>query len=209
MQTKLLIYIASAFIGYFLGSISPGIILSRNFANIDIRNFGSKNSGATNVLRVLGPHLGLLVFFFDILKAVVACFISQLIANEYTPYAAIVASIFIVLGHNWPIYYGFKGGKGVASSIACAIYLFPLEGLIAGCICLLIIYALKYVSVGSMSMLISFFIIILITQHDIVYYIWAFLLMILCLYRHKSNIQRLIKGKENKLGQKKQINKGE
>ncbi len=210
---RILLYLLVAVIGYLIGSLSPGILLTKKTANIDIRDYGSKNSGATNVLRVMGPYLGITVFVLDILKAVIACIIGKAILGAYNPYFAqnggMIAGLFTVIGHNWTLYHNFKGGKGVASSAAVIIWMFPIEGIIAVVLCLAIIAITKFVSLGSMSMLVTFTIIIFIKYAtvNLYYCLWAFLLMAMCLYRHRTNIKRLLSGTENKLGQSTKVNK--
>ncbi|NMD38109.1 MAG: glycerol-3-phosphate 1-O-acyltransferase PlsY [Christensenellaceae bacterium] len=214
MTTKeFFLYLLAAAIGYLLGSLSPGIALTKKSANIDIRDYGSKNSGATNVLRVMGPYLGIAVFLLDILKAVVACIVGKALFGNYDPSLAqnggMMAGIFTVIGHNWTLYHNFKGGKGVASSAAAIVWMFPTEGLIAVAICIALIAITKFVSLGSISLFISFTVIMCIKHISInwQYCLWAFLLMVMGLYRHRSNIQRLLNGTENKLGQRTKINK--
>ncbi|MDY5731500.1 MAG: glycerol-3-phosphate 1-O-acyltransferase PlsY [Eubacteriales bacterium] len=205
---NILLFLLTAILAYCIGSFSPGILYAKKKANIDIRQHGSKSTGATNVLRVLGMKASGFVFVLDVLKAVLACAIGKLLLYSVNPalalYGGIVGGLFVVVGHNWPVYYGFKGGKGVACSVGLMLFLFPLHGLISIVLCLIVIAATRYVSLGSMCMLISFALGIAISYcYEPLLVAWAALLAVLNVFQHRSNIQRLLTGKENKLGKKK------
>ncbi len=187
-------YILCAVIAYLIGSISTGVLLSKPKGQ-DIRTQGSKNSGATNALRVMGLKIGLLTFIGDCVKAIIAVLLGKWIGGEY---GALLAGLFVVLGHNWPVFFNFKGGKGISCSCAVMVILFPLQGLIACAICALIIYLTKYVSLGSMAMLTVFALMLLFIKPFFPYGIWAILIAALGIYRHKANIGRLLSGTENK-----------
>lgn len=208
INTSFILYIFIAIISYLIASFSPGIIIARSTKNIDLRDYGSKSTGATNALRVMGLPIGLMVFIIDVIKSLLACFIAGHIISYYNAdlkiYASMLASIFAVLGHNWPIYYNFKGGKGVAVSIAACIYIFPLYGLIAGVICIITIALSRYVSLGSMIYMLSFTIIIMFNYvcQNTLYCLWSIILLILLVFQHRANIKRLIAGTENKLGKR-------
>ena len=121
MNILLTIVIAAA--AYLLGCISTGTIIS-NKQGVNIRNAGSKNTGASNVLRVLGLKAGVITFLGDFFKAALACLIGQLLlpsAYGVEGFGRIIAGLFVILGHNWPVFYGFKGGKGVACAVAAAV----------------------------------------------------------------------------------------
>ncbi len=186
-----------AIIGYALGSVCVGLILSKQFWKKDVRDYGSKSAGATNVLRNMGFRFGLLTFLGDLLKVAIACWIGLAILGRP---GGMVAGLFAVLGHNWPIYYKFRGGKGVAGSLGAMLVLFPIPALIAMGAALLVILVTKYVSLGSMTLLTVFAVIVSIQnwgQWGVV--LWAVFLAVLCIYRHKGNIKRLREGTENKL----------
>ena len=195
-------YILSGVIAYCLGSISSGILVSKKAHGPDLRSVGSKNTGASNVLRTMGWKYGLLTFTGDCLKAILACWIGELITGSH--HAALVCGICVIIGHNWPLFFEFKGGKGVASSCGVMIFCFPVPALISYVIAILVIALTKYISLGSMCMLTSYAILVsLFYSHGSWQIIlWAFVLAILCIIRHRTNIQRLIHGTENKFGQK-------
>ena len=196
-MTNALLFVLVAVISYLIGSVCVGVILSVQFWKKDVRNYGSKSAGATNVLRNMGFLFGLLTFLGDLLKVAIACWIGMAIIGRT---GGMVAGIFAVLGHNWPIYYKFKGGKGVAGSLGAMLVMFPLPAVFSMLAAIGIIAITKFVSVGSMTLL-SVFAIILTVQYwgqwGIV--LWAWFLAGLCIYRHKANIQRLKIGSENKL----------
>ncbi len=191
-------YFLCAVIAYLLGSISTGILISKNSGH-NLREEGSRNTGASNALRVMGLKGGALTFLGDFLKALIAVLIGKALAGME---GGMIAGLFAVLGHNWPVFFGFKGGKGIACSAAVLTTLFPLEGWIAGGLCLLVIYIWRYISVGSLTMLASFALIMLFTQPFWPVGVWALTLLTLGIYRHRSNLERLKNGTENKIGQK-------
>ncbi|MBR6186742.1 MAG: glycerol-3-phosphate 1-O-acyltransferase PlsY [Clostridia bacterium] len=191
-------YLLIALIAYLLGSISTGILVSRNSGH-NLREEGSHNTGASNALRVLGLKGGAMVFLGDFLKALIAVLIGKWIGGLN---GGMIAGLCVVLGHNWPVFFGFKGGKGIACSAAVLTTLFPLQGWIAAALCLLVIYIWRYISVGSLTMLASFALLIMFTQPFWPTAVWALALLALGVYRHRSNLERLKNGTENKIGQK-------
>ncbi len=192
-------YIACAVIAYLLGSISSGILLTRG-TGTDIRKEGSGNTGASNALRVFGLRTGLITFICDVLKAAAAVLIGKALAGEY---GGMIGGLFAIIGHNWPVFFGFKGGKGIACSCAVVLLNFPIPGLIAILICIAAIALTKYISVGSMLLLTSYAIILCVTKPFWPYGVWAVILAIMAIARHHANIKRLLNGTENKLSFKK------
>ena len=153
---EILFSLLIAILSYLLGCFSTGITISRA-QGVDIRSKGSKNTGASNVLRVLGLKSGLVTFVGDFLKAALAVLIGHLLLPGETfgvmDFGKMLGGLFAVLGHNWPVFYGFKGGKGVACSAAVVFFVSPLWGIIAIVICLLVIAITRYISLGSMTLL--------------------------------------------------------
>ena len=141
-------YIICAVLAYLLGSISSGILLTRG-TGTDIRKEGSGNTGASNALRVFGMRVGLITFICDVLKAVAAVLIGMALAGEY---GGMIGGLFVIIGHNWPVFYGFKGGKGVACSVAVIVFVDPLWGIISVLLCIGVIALTRYISLGSMTM---------------------------------------------------------
>ena len=202
----ILLSAAVAVIGYLLGCISTGLIISRG-SGVNIREVGSKNTGATNVLRVLGLRKGLVTFVGDFAKAIAACLIGDLILPGATfgvpGFGMMLGGLCVVLGHNWPVFYGFRGGKGVACSAAVVLYVNPLLGGISIALCLLVIALTRYISLGSLTMLASFLVLMCCKfWGQWVPCVFAATLFVLAAVRHRANIGRLLKGTENKLGAK-------
>lgn len=207
MITEFLIMVIIALISYFIGSISTAILVGKILGGDDIRNHGSGNAGATNALRTYGKAAAAYVTLGDCLKTAVCCVIG-IIAAHITPLGAenvklsiYAAGVGAVLGHNFPIYFGFKGGKGILVSITAFIFANPLVGTIVLLICLAVIAVTKYVSLGSILGAVLFIIYAIIFRHsDIAYVIFAFTLSSVALFKHRANISRLIHGTERKIG---------
>ncbi|HHT15402.1 MAG TPA: glycerol-3-phosphate 1-O-acyltransferase PlsY [Clostridiales bacterium] len=186
-------------IGYFLGSLSAGLMLTRN-TGVDIRKQGSSNIGATNVLRLLGAKMGVLTFLGDFAKGLVACTLGYLIAGRN---GAAFAGIFAVLGHNWPVFYDFRGGKGIATSTAVLLFLFPVPTLINFAIAVAVALISRYVSLASLSLISLSLINTIVSRPFFPDILTALILCVLGYWRHRANIERLISGTESKLFQNK------
>lgn len=199
--------LAVIIISYVLGNFATSYILGKMYKNIDIRKHGSGNAGATNALRVLGKKLAAVTFLIDALKGVLAVIIGGLILGET---GRLIAGIFVVIGHNWPVVLKFKGGKGIASTIGVVISINYQVALICIIIGLIIVIKTKYVSLGSVTAmsLLPIITIIINRPFDLHFLIFTLLLSIMAILRHKSNIRRLINGNESKIGQK-HANRGE
>lgn len=194
-------YIAIAVISYLLGSISFGMVVSKAAGGPNLREVGSKNTGATNVLRVMGVKVGLLVFVLDILKALVACIIGRVWMGLD---GAMVAGLAVVIGHNWPCFFQFKGGKGVASTLAVMLMTFPVPAVICYVVAIALIAVTKYVSLGSITLAALFaLMVIILNWGDWLIIGWVLVIAGLLIWRHHANIGRLIHGTENKLGARK------
>lgn len=190
-----------AIVSYLIGCFSAAYVISRITSEIDIREHGSGNSGSTNVLRVLGKKAALYTLVCDLLKGVLASYIGKYIGGDI---GQVVAGVFVVVGHNWPVFLDFKGGKGVATSIGILLTINFKITLVCLIIWLLIVIVTNYVSLASISFLLSFPIIYYIIFRDIIsekyeYLILGVILFLLGVLRHKENIKRLISGTENKL----------
>lgn len=194
-------YIVIAVISYLLGSISFGMVVSKAAGGPNLREVGSKNTGATNVLRVMGVKVGLLVFVLDILKALVACIIGRVWMGLD---GAMVAGLAVVIGHNWPCFFQFKGGKGVASTLAVMLMTFPVPAVFCYVVAIALIAVTKYVSLGSITLAALFaLMVIILNWGDLLIIGWVLVIAGLLIWRHHANIGRLIHGTENKLGAKK------
>ncbi|EGL35886.1 acyl-phosphate glycerol 3-phosphate acyltransferase [Parvimonas sp. oral taxon 110 str. F0139] len=189
-------------IAYFLGNISGGMIFGKLLFNKDIRDYGSKNAGTTNALRVFGIKAGALTFIVDLLKSILACFIGMKLLGLN---GVLLAGIFVVIGHNWPVFLNFKGGKGIASSFGFIIFLDYKIAIVAIILFITIVVLTKYISLGSIltTTLVLPISYIFFKYRNIYVLLTFFLLASLSIYRHKSNIVRLINGNENKINFKK------
>ena len=208
--------ILSFVLAYLLGSVNTSVIVGKS-KGIDIRKKGSGNAGMTNTLRVVGKGAAVLVFVFDFLKTIIALLLAVFIGKMLVPeskeaatYMKYVAGFGAVLGHNFPIYFGFKGGKGIVCSIAVILFLDWRIGAIIATVCILIMIITKYVSLGSVIGAIIYPIFVIafnpdFSQKTVPYYLaMSVVISLLALYRHRANISRLLKGTESKLGQKKE-----
>ncbi|MCT4598743.1 MAG: glycerol-3-phosphate 1-O-acyltransferase PlsY [Vallitalea sp.] len=194
--------IASLIIGYVVGCFQSAYIVSRRRKHIDIRDYGSGNAGTTNVIRVIGWKAGTVTFIMDICKAVIGVYIATLLFDDIL--MGYFAGVGVVIGHNWPVILGFRGGKGIASTIGLLLMVDIRIGLIVAGIMALVIFISKYVSLGSILMSISIPILMAIFHLDeILYVVLGVVLMVSALYNHRANIKRLLNGTENKLGHKK------
>lgn len=186
---------------YFTAAIPFGLLLAKYFAKTDIRKHGSGNIGATNVARVIGKKLGLMTLLLDGLKGALMVIIARFAfhnVNNLHGFLVIVASL-AVLAHIFPIYLNFKGGKGVATSLAVLIALdFPI-GFLAICFWILTYIAFRISSVASLVAILSSAISSLAFDTPVSQLIFCWFLFFLILYRHKENLLRLISGEENKV----------
>lgn len=186
-------------ISYLLGSVSFSILIARWLMKIDIRHHGSGNAGATNTLRVLGKGPGIAVFLLDIAKGVVAVLLGVWLGGD-SDWVPVLCGLAAIAGHNWPIYFRFKGGKGIASTVGVMATLCFVPVLIAGLIAILIIAITRYVSLGSMLLVVLVPIILAIGGWSAPYIWGAVIIAVLAIARHRKNIVKLLNGTENKLG---------
>ena len=208
-------YIIVAIIAYLIGSINFSIIISKKVAGFDVRQKGSGNAGTTNVLRSVGKKAALITLICDILKGVVAIGIALLVGNivQNVDKALLVqlAGIFVVVGHTFPIFFGFKGGKGIATSLGILLMTNWQIGLICLVFALVLMAITRMVSVGSIAAAILFpVLVIFIDQNYIVpdannwkYLIFSIVLCLIVLFNHRENIKRIMNGTENRVSFKK------
>ncbi|NLZ52662.1 MAG: glycerol-3-phosphate 1-O-acyltransferase PlsY [Thermoanaerobacteraceae bacterium] len=186
-------------VSYLVGSISFAYFICRKFYATDIRQYGSGNPGSTNVLRVLGTKPALIVFMADLLKGLITVSIGRLVGGENL---ALLSAVAVVVGHDWSIFLNFKGGKGIATSFGVIIGLFPKVAPVLLIIGISVIYISRYVSLGSISSAIMLPILLILFKYPVKHIIFGLILGIIAVYRHRDNLERLLAGKENKLGQK-------
>lgn len=191
-----MINILIVLIAYFLGNISGSLIFGKILYGIDIRNMGSGNAGATNATRSVGKKFGAIVLLVDLLKAVIAVCIGILLNGKD---GGLLAGLFTVIGHDFPIIYGFKGGKGIASSAGVILILdYRIFLILLGMFIVLLVLT-KFVSIASISASVGISILTAIFHNDEPKFIFTMILLsIFAVYRHKSNISNLINGTESK-----------
>lgn len=186
-------------LSYFIGSVSTAYIIVKLMKGIDIRTVGSKNAGATNVQRVLGTWPALLVFALDMLKGILAVFIGRLTGG---PTAALWCGIAAVVGHNWPLFFGLRGGKGTATTLGVLWAVMPNIAFVVTLVGILVIAITRYVSLGSILGAPLLLIMVILTGKSWSYIFFALILMSMTLYRHRENIVRLLEKRESRLGQR-------
>ncbi|MGE4282643.1 MAG: glycerol-3-phosphate 1-O-acyltransferase PlsY [Clostridia bacterium] len=192
--------VLAAMTAYLLGSVNSSILVGRLWANIDIRKHGSGNAGATNILRTLGKAAAVVVLLGDVLKGILGVIVGNYFGGEI---GALAAGIACVVGHNYPIYFGFKGGKGILTSAAVIFMIHWKIGLILLLGVILIIAFTRYVSLGSVIGASLYPVVVFILDNKgIEYILFAFCIAFLAVYRHQANIKRLLEGTESKIGSK-------
>ena len=213
----LTICILIAIIAYLIGSINFSVILSKKMAGFDVRQKGSGNAGTTNMLRSVGKKAAAITLICDILKGVVSIGIAILVGYLFNAQnksiLVQIAAIAVVIGHTFPIFFGFKGGKGVATSLGVLIMTNWQIGLICLVFALVLMVLTKMVSLGSCAAAVLFPVLTLFinTNYTVlsegksgkVYLIYSILLAVIVLFNHRSNIKRILNGTENKVGSKK------
>ncbi len=188
--------------GYLLGSVSFSILMAKWLKNIDIRQHGSGNAGATNTLRVLGKGPALAVFLLDIAKGIIAVLIGWW-AGDGEDWIPVLCGLAAILGHNWPIFFRFRGGKGIATTIGAVAMLMFWPALAAGILGILTIAFTRYVSLGSLVFAVLLPISTAVFGAQLPYIWGAAAVCVLAVWRHRKNIVKLLNGTENKLGGKK------
>ena len=217
----LTICILIAIIAYLIGSINFSVILSKKMAGFDVRQKGSGNAGTTNMLRSVGKKAAAITLICDILKGVVSIGIAILVGYLFNAQnksiLVQIAAIAVVIGHTFPIFFGFKGGKGVATSLGVLIMTNWQIGLICLAIAIIIMAITKMVSLGSCMAAIAFPLLTYfaanifenayIVKEGSSYFVYSIILAVIVLFNHRSNIKRIITGKENKLSFEKERTK--
>lgn len=213
----MIVYIIIALIAYAIGSINFSVIISKKVAGFDVREKGSGNAGSTNMLRSVGKKAAAITLVCDILKGVVSIAIAvalgNIISDTNRELLVQIAGIAVVIGHTFPIFFGFKGGKGVATSLGVLLISNWQIGLICLVFALVLMALTRIVSLGSCGAAVLYPVLTLfINQHYTVltegkdgksYLIYSIILAVIVLYNHRSNIKRLLNGTENKLSFKK------
>ena len=206
-------YIIVGIVAYLIGSISFSVIFSKKMAGFDVREKGSGNAGATNMLRSVGKKSAVLTLLCDALKGVVAIIFAIIvgaIAKESDEALLVqIAGILVVVGHTYPVFFGFKGGKGVATALGVLLITNWKIGLICLVFALVIMALTRIVSAGSVVAAVLFPVLVLFmhTNYTISegssYFVYSIILAVIVLFNHRSNIKRILSGTENKLSFKK------
>ena len=201
------VYVLVGLVAYLVGSVSFAIIFSKKFAGFDVREKGSKNAGSTNVLRTVGKKAAALTLICDILKGVVAVLIAilahkiwQEADGEVLKY---LAGLLVIIGHTFPVFYGFRGGKGVATALGVLLMVNPQIGTICLVFALIIMIATRWVSLGSIMAAILFPLLTVFMIENFYAKVISVLIGLLVIFNHRANIKRLKEGTENKLSFKK------
>lgn len=195
-------FVAVIFLGYLIGAIPFGLVVGKLAQGVDVREYGSGKMGATNVLRILGAKVGVLVFAADLAKGAVAVLLSRAILDTHA--AAVGAATAAIVGHNWPVYIRFWGGRGVTTALGGLFALAPLVGV--GCLGIggIVIAWSRYVSLGSMAGALSGGIImtplVALDRQPVEFLVYALIASSLIVFQHRDNISRLRSGTERKLG---------
>lgn len=202
-MVAVLVFVVSVILGYLIGSFPTSFLLAKATKGIDIRQVGSGNAGATNVLRSVGKLPALITLIVDVAKGV---FVVTFIANYFYVYLPDIdydfyrsfLGLIAVCGHIWPIWLGFKGGKGVATTLGVALGLAPIVLLPSAFIWLVIFFTTHYVSLASILAMVAFPMIAIAFGQPLYLILVSAVICSISIFKHRENITRLLKGQENK-----------
>lgn len=189
--------VLAAIIAYFLGSISFSLLFSKHFKHDDVRAHGSGNPGTTNMLRTYGWKFGLATLACDVLKGVLAALIGLWLAGRDGMF---LAAVMVVVGHNYSCFLKFRGGKGIAAAIGAYLVMQPVPSLWIIAACLVLVFITRIMSVGTIVGMVASAVVTLCISGG--YWPWntaSIIIAVLTVFAHRSNIQRLLRGEENKL----------
>ncbi len=205
-------YLLVALGSCLFGSINYSVIFSRLLKKADVRDYGSGNPGTTNMFRVFGLRMGALTFVFDCLKGVISCLVARLVFGNATEQAiataGYIAGLFAVIGHVFPVYYGFKGGKGVATGMGVMFVMQPIVMLCVMPVALIIIVATDRMSIMSILMCLFYIVwawAVILPQSGALCAILVTTLFLVVLFAHRHNISRLLRGRELPTGVRKAL----
>ena len=207
-------YIIMFIVAYLIGSVNFSVLISKKMAGFDVREKGSGNAGATNVLRTVGKKAAILTLCCDILKGVatvvIACVVGKIVKEINPAILVELAALGVVIGHTFPVFFGFKGGKGVATSLGIILIINWQIGLACLIFALVLMAITRMVSLGSISAAVLFAVLTLLLhenyitgEYDWTYIIFGILLASFVIFNHRTNLKRIISGTENKLSFKK------
>jgi len=200
------LYVAVALIGYLLGSIPFGLLISRRSTKTDIRQVGSGKTGTTNVLRAAGKKAAALALVLDIAKGALAVIFARLIFGDDYQSAQVLAALSAIAGHSWPVFVKFKGGRGVATFLGGLLAICWPAAIFGGLVIIIVAGSTRYMSLGSTIGAIATFVMLIplhiLKFYPIEYLIYTLIGAIFIIVMHRDNISRLLAGTERKLGEK-------
>ena len=183
-------------LAYLIGSIPMGLIFGKLIWKKDLRRFGSRNIGATNAWRIIGKKAGFLIFFLDFLKGEVGALLGAVLIG--TPAAMVLGGFFAIIGHIFPLFIGFKGGKGVATGLGVLAILMPKVTAIVFIVWLVLVLLTRYVSIGSVVAAVLAPILAACFKAPAEFFAFALAAAVIIVWRHRDNIKRLKEGRENR-----------
>jgi len=190
-------YLITILASYLLGSIPSGLLIGKWLRGVDIRQLGSKNIGATNAFRILGPWPAFWVFFLDALKGMAGVYLGQILIGETL--GLLAGGIAAIAGHNWSLFLGFKGGRGVATGLGVILILAPKVTLIVFLVWVAIVYFTRYVSLGSIIAAVLTPICMWFFDVKTEILIFGIFAAAFVIVKHRPNIERLLRGEELKV----------
>jgi glycerol-3-phosphate acyltransferase PlsY len=188
---------------YLLGSISFGYLIAKTLKGVDIRKFGSGNAGATNISRLMGFKFAIIVLILDAFKGLLAIIIPSYLGSE--TWVTLLCGLAVIIGHNWPVFFAFKGGRGAATTLGVFLGLAPIPTLVVFCLFIAIILISRYVSLGTIVAAVLIPLTMYLLSYPLNYFIFGLSVCFILLWRHYPNIKRLLQGRESKLGDKVKI----
>ena len=207
-----LMFIGVIILGYLIGAIPFGVIAGRVTRGIDVRDYGSGSMGMTNVLRTAGKKAGAFVFAADLVKGAAAVGLAWAIfasTPDMFAWGLMAGGVAAVIGHNWPVYIGFRGGRGVSTSFGALLVISWPVALICCAIFVSVVALSRYVSLGSIlagfAMLAVMIAFVLFDLEPFAYLVFGLIVVPIIIFRHRGNIQRLLSGTERKIGQRTEI----
>ncbi|MDI6871291.1 MAG: glycerol-3-phosphate 1-O-acyltransferase PlsY [Bacillota bacterium] len=204
MTSQWISVLGAVIASYFLGDILFAYVVGRFLYGVDVRQYGSHNLGGTNVFRTLGPLAALLVVVGDVSKGAVAVWLGR-VASGGDPFVQLLCGIAVIAGHNWPLALGFRGGRGIGTSLGVLLGLMPKAAAAPALTFVLTVALTRYVSLGSILAAVVFPPTVYWLGYPRLYLAGSLVLSAFALYRHIPNMRRLLTGKEFKLGQKVEV----
>lgn len=201
MNTSWPVLLGALALSYVLGDVLFAYVIGRFVYGVDVRQYGSRNLGGTNVFRTLGPLAALLVIAGDVGKGTLAVILGGAVSGN-DPLVRLLCGIAVIAGHNWPLFLGFSGGRGIGTSLGVLLGLMPLAAIVPAVTFVLTVALTRYVSLGSILAAAVFPPTVYLLRYPPLYLAGSLVLSAFALYRHVPNMRRLLAGKEFKLGEK-------